>query len=57
MVSLKELCKGVEGEMIKYLNYSQCVVLFFSQDLNQLYNIVLSDDNDALANHQTGIKS
>jgi hypothetical protein len=34
MVSLKQLCKGVEHEIKTYMNYFQVIVLFFSKDLN-----------------------
>jgi hypothetical protein len=56
MESHKELCKGMETELTNYMPFEQIVIFFYSKDLNQLYNVVYSEDDDVRANFLNLIK-
>jgi len=49
--SLKDLCVGVENELKKYMPFEEIVVMFYSSDLDSLYNVVLSEDIDIKGNY------
>jgi len=49
--SLKDLCVGVENELKKYMPFEEIVVMFYSSDLDSLYNVVLSQDIDIKGNY------
>jgi len=49
--SLKDLCVGVENELKKYMPFEEIIVMFYSKDLDSLYNVVLSEDIDIKGNY------
>lgn len=55
--SLKDLCLGVEKELKTYMPFEQIVVLFYSKDLDSLYNVVVSEDDDVKGNHMNVINT